>query len=91
MRNVECTIGEQKSFIISISPPYGTEQMKIIATDRPVDFNALQENGTSLSRGEDSNLLLDYVDRSVNGTRGAGGAEATGATVKTLTFEIMPK
>ncbi|MEI8053799.1 MAG: caspase family protein [Bacteroidota bacterium] len=91
MRNVECTMGEQKSFIISISPPYGTEQMKIIATDRPVDFNALQENGTSLSRGGDNNPLLDYVDRSVNGTRGAGGTEATGATVKTLTFEIMPK
>jgi len=38
-----------------------------------------------------SNLLLGFVDKSVNGTRSAGGEDTTGATVKKLTFEIMEK
>jgi len=91
MKNFELLPGAEKKMKITISKPYGVEQMKIIATDRPVDFSSLQENGTSLTRGGDTNPLLDFVDKSVNGTRSAGGEDATGATVKTLTFEIMEK
>ena len=91
MKNFELLPGAEKKMKITISKPYGVEQMKIIATDRPVDFSSLQENGTSLTRGGDTNPLLDFVDKSVNGTRSAGGDDATGATVKTLTFEIMEK
>ena len=91
MKNFELLPGAEKKMKIAISKPYGVEQMKIIATDRAVDFSSLQENGTSLTRGGDTNPLLDFVDKSVNGTRSAGGDDATGATVKTLTFEIMEK
>ncbi len=91
MKNFELLPGAEKKMKITISKPYGVEQMKIIATDRPVDFSSLQENGTSLTRGGDSNRLLEFVDKSVNGTRSANGNDATGATVKTLTFEIMEK
>ena len=91
LRNVELLVGEEKPFFIKISEPFGIEQMKIIATDRPVDFSSLEQSGTSLTRGGDVNPLLDFVDKSVNGTRSAGGDDATGATVKSLTFEIMEK
>ncbi len=91
MKNFELLPGAEKKMKITVSKPYGIEQMKVIATDRPVDFSSLEENGTSLTRGGENSPLLDFVDKSVNGTRGAGGEDATGATVKTLTFEIMEK
>ena len=76
-------------FTVSLGKPYGIEQMKLIATDMPVDFSALNENGSSLSRGGDVNPLVDFVDKSINGTRGVRMSGVSGATVKTLTFEIM--
>ena len=90
-RNVELMMNEQKVFTITLYKPYGVEQMKIIATDRPVDFSSLQENGSSLTRGAENNPLLQFVDHAVNGTRGAEGSDPGGATIKTLTSEIMKK
>jgi hypothetical protein len=89
MKNSEFMPGVERRFNITITKPYGVEQIKMIGTNKPVDFSSLQENGSGLTRGAGSNPLLDYVDESVNGTRSASGSDAMGATVKTLTFEVM--
>jgi hypothetical protein len=90
-RNYLLSNNKSIKFCIKILKPYGVEQMKIIATDRSVDFSSLSENGSSLSRGSNSNSLMNFVDKAVNGSRGGEGVDVTGATVKTLTFEIMEK
>jgi hypothetical protein len=91
LRNVAIKPGEPYGPITTtVSPPYGLEQFKIIATDRPLDLNQLEENGKSLSRGSgDEHPLLDFVDKSMNNTRGGAASQELGASVKTINFEII--
>jgi hypothetical protein len=91
LRNVAIKPGEPNGPITTtVSPPYGLEQFKIIATDRPLDLNQLEENGASLSRGGgDEHPLLDFVDKSMNNTRGGAASQELGASVKTINFEII--
>jgi hypothetical protein len=90
-RNIAIRPGEFNDPITTtVFPPYGIEQFKIIATDRPLDLNQLEENGTSLSRGSgDEHPLLDFVDKSMNNTRGGVASQELGASVKTINFEII--
>ena len=90
LRNIPIKPGESSGFETKVLPPYGLEQFKIIATDRPLDLNQLEENGTSLSRGGgDEHPLLDFVDKSMNNTRGGAASQELGASVKTINFEII--
>ena len=91
LRNLAIKPGEPNDPITTtVFPPYGLEQFKIIATDRPLDLNQLEENGTSLSRGGgDEHPLLDFVDKSMNNTRGGAASQELGASVKTINFEII--
>ena len=91
LRNLAIKPGEPNDPITTtVFPPYGLEQFKIIATDRPLDLNQLEENGKSLSRGGgDEHPLLVFVDKSMNNTRGGAASQELGASVKTINFEII--
>lgn len=90
LRNIPIKPGESSGFETRVSPPFGVEQNKLIATDRPLDLNQLEENGKSLSRGGgEEHPLLDFVDKSMNNTRGGAASPELGASVKTINFEII--
>jgi hypothetical protein len=48
----------------------------------------LKQNGSQLTRGGDTNPLMQYVDAQSAGTRGGSVGEIGNVLVKSLTFEI---
>jgi hypothetical protein len=88
-RNMQIKPNESKDFTVSVSPPFGMEQFKVLCTDRPLNLSSVAQNGTSLSRGVDDNPLLNYVESTLKGTRGGKLSEDLGASVKTINFEIV--
>jgi hypothetical protein len=91
-RNLILKEGMQKSenLIVSVGPPYGMEQFKLIVTDRPIDLAQLEENGSSLAkRGGDNHPLLNFVDAKLSGTRGGTVSAELGASAYNVFFEIL--
>jgi hypothetical protein len=91
-RNKQILKGESDEIIFNVFPPYGLEQFKLIATSKPVDFSPIVRIGSNLmpnSRGGEENPLLDYISKSVYGTRGGASSTQSSATIKTLNFDIL--
>lgn len=77
---------------IDITPPYGMEQIKLVAGDSPVSFASIGRIGGSLAatRGNgNSSVLNEFLNQPENGTRGISGSASIGITTKTFTFEII--
>jgi len=89
LQNIVLQPGSQQIIKNTVSPPYGMEQFKIIATDRAIDLSQLEMEGSSLAtRGGNEHPLLQFVDGSMKGTRGSSASSEIGATVKSILFEI---
>jgi hypothetical protein len=86
--NLLLGVNQSKEIPIRVGKPYGMEQFKLLFTEKSVDLSTLQQNGSQLTRGGDSNPLLQYVDAQSKGTRGASVGEIGNVLVKSLTFEI---
>jgi hypothetical protein len=92
-KNVFIRAGEQKTFILKVEqPPFGLDQIKILATRTPIELGALQKLGGSLAestRGVENNPLLDFVDDAVEGTRGSSVVPSASDTcIKGFVYEI---
>lgn len=79
---------QPRFFSSKVGPPYGMEQFKLLFTDKPIDLTSLKQNGSQLTRGGDTNPLMQYVDAQSAGTRGGTVDEIGNVLVKSLTFEI---
>jgi len=83
---------KSRSIILGpIGPPYGLEQLKIVASSRPVDFNSVLDFGKSLSssRGEiPNNPLFDNLDQSALPRSPMGVKPWSSICVKNIYFEI---
>ena len=86
--NVILGPNQVRTLPIRVSPPYGMEQFKLLFTEKPIDLTSLKQNGSQLTRGGDSNPLMQYVDAQSAGTRGGTVGEIGNVLVKSLTFEI---
>ena len=86
--------GKSRPIILGpLIPPYGLEQLKIVASSRPVDFNSVLDFGKSLSssRGESpNNPLFDNFDSSALPRRPMGVKPWSSICVKNIYFEITP-
>lgn len=87
-RNYPCKPNKYFEFIAQVYDPYGSEQFKVIASDRPMSFSQLEENGKSMARGVNSDPLFLFVDEQTTNSRGSTPTNL-GATIQTLHFEII--
>ncbi len=80
-------------FPLEVTPPYGKEVYKVIATEQPIDLRQLLAEKDTRSRG----FLLPFerLLRNASSARGTSDQEETSAPdaahVETFFFEIIPK
>lgn len=86
--NFQLGVNQTREIPIVVGKPYGMEQFKLLFTEKQIDLSALQQNGSQLTRGGESNPLMQYVDAQSKGTRGGNVGEIGNVLVKSLTFEI---
>jgi hypothetical protein len=80
----------QRSFAKnSVGEPFGMEQFKLIFTDQPINLSSLENNGSALTRGNNVNPFMEFVDSQTTGTRGRKPSELLNTTVKSISFEII--
>lgn len=89
LHNAPCLPKDSLIFIPQVYGPFGTEQFKVIVSDRQMNLSSLEENGKSLSRGGgDAHPLLDFIDHQTINTRGSTSSNL-GASIHTIHFEII--
>jgi hypothetical protein len=72
----------------TVMEPFGMEQYKLIFTDQPINLSSLENNGSALTRGNNVNPFMEFVDSQTTGTRGRKPSELLNTTVKSISFEI---
>ena len=73
----------------TVGEPFGMEQFKLIFTDQPINLSSLENNGSALTRGNNVNPFMEFVDSQTTGTRGRKPSELLNTTVKSISFEII--
>lgn len=86
-------VGEsnQRNQFFKIAPPLGIETMKLILSDRPINFDAIRNSrGSEQELSDLEKALIGMIDTSESGNRGVQ-QKRNGIDISTYQYRIVPR